>query len=74
NPSSDIVNISLGEMFVNDIEVRVYDLMGREIITELINDGSNNYSLDFSQSTTGIYFVKIRVNSAITTKKVSIIK
>ena len=76
NPSNDVVNIQFGEMDVTNrrIEFRVFDIMGKLIDIQSEQLSSNHFQLDFTNSHSGLYFIRICMNNSVITRKVSIIK
>ena len=66
NPSSGHVNLQLPSSN-NRAHVKVYDYLGKTLIQKSIN--SQNTSLDISNLSAGIYFVRIQSDSKVGTKK-----
>ncbi|WP_299272877.1 T9SS type A sorting domain-containing protein [uncultured Psychroserpens sp.] len=67
NPASHVVNINATN--TNDsIEVSVFDVSGKEVIRETLE----NNQLNVSNLNTGLYILKITQNNASTTKKLAI--
>ncbi len=66
NPTSDIVHLKFGD---NDIqELKVVDVMGREILVE--NNIQQSESIDFSAFTNGVYFIEIACGNKIFATKI----
>jgi hypothetical protein len=59
------------------VTLKVYDVLGREIIT-LVNEdkkaGSYNYKFDASKLSSGVYFYKITANDFVQSKKMILLK
>ncbi len=73
NPSSSgIYTIDLGNNSDNAL-VKVYDIVGNMILEKEIN-AENKLSIDLSNKANGSYFIQIRSNNTITTKKITIVK
>ncbi|MGZ4049274.1 MAG: T9SS type A sorting domain-containing protein, partial [Bacteroidia bacterium] len=69
NPSSTgIVTVDLGFIFNNTI-ITVYDIVGK-IISVKEADAASKQSIDLSAQPNGCYFVSIKNDSGITTKKI----
>ncbi len=69
NPSAGIFNIAAKDTQIDTIEV--YDVMGKQISIKYNTDNASNVELDLTTASTGIYFVKIRSNDQIVTKKIT---
>lgn len=69
NPSNGIFNIMAQNLLIENIEV--YDVLGKQIDVKMNNQDNANLVLDLSNASTGIYFVKIKSNNQIVTKKIT---
>lgn len=67
NPAVDVMNIQSNE---NIQTVRVMNLAGQTIISTVVN--AERYTVNASDLETGIYFVQIKTESGISTKKISV--
>ena len=56
NPTQDIVHLSILDKD-NDIRLYVYDIMGKELFRQVINDSACH--VDLSSFNSGIFFFKI---------------
>ena len=65
NPVKDIINLSSDNNISN---IKVYNLIGQEVITKLIN--SNQSQIDMSNLTSGTYILKISSDNEIKTIKI----
>jgi alpha-tubulin suppressor-like RCC1 family protein len=65
NPIKDILNISFDKEITS---VSVYNLLGQEVLTKVIN--ANEGSLDTSNLSSGTYIVKVNADNAVKTLKV----
>ncbi|OFY24825.1 MAG: hypothetical protein A2W98_06040 [Bacteroidetes bacterium GWF2_33_38] len=74
NPSNSLVNVDFMGISSKHRDIQVYDVMGRQISINVVKFSDNNYSLDFSNKSVGIYFLKISDSKSTITKKLSIIK
>lgn len=69
NPSKGIFNISLGN--IQPTAIDVYDLTGKVILSKSAIQSSNiETSIDLSNASTGIYFVKITAENQSTVKRI----
>ena len=61
NPSKGFVNINYNCNSKGEIVINVYNILGRQIFTKTTQaaKGSNNYSFDFSDFTSGIYYLEV---------------
>jgi len=74
NPASDRLYIDLGEMQFNNINVEIYDIVGKKINTEILDGYTNRYELNLSNCQNGFYLVNINVDGFLITKKILIQK
>ncbi|MCH8331058.1 MAG: SBBP repeat-containing protein [Bacteroidetes bacterium] len=66
NPSEGSIQII---SFIANIEkIEVLDMLGRTIYLQWINE--NNHSLDLSESSEGIYFIRIKTTNELITSKI----
>jgi hypothetical protein len=69
NPSKDIFTISLGNLSTKSIEV--YDLTGKLIATKPTLELTNNQTtIDLTNTSTGVYFVKILTENSSIVKRI----
>lgn len=70
NPSTGIFNIAFGNLNPNKIEV--YDISGKLILQKngLEVSGNNQTNIDLSNTSTGVYFVKISTENNTITKRI----
>jgi hypothetical protein len=71
NPSHGEVNISFNSPQNENITVRVFDMVGKTILTREISvdEGTNKFNLDLADLTKGIYFVELNSTSERLVKK-----
>lgn len=73
NPAQNLLMISFDESYQN-IEVRVYDQMGRALYFENIPSASRNYTMDLDHLQNGLYIVRINADGLESSHKVIIQK
>lgn len=69
NPVSEVLQIELSK---DQGELRIYDLEGRLIKTDLLNAGNNSYNISNLNLNTGIYLFEINAENQKSIKKVII--
>ena len=71
NPSRDIFNITFTSEEVQDLKVRVVNVVGEEIIKENLQQFVGEYvkSINLNKYVKGIYFLEIETNHGIINKK-----
>ena len=73
NPSANgLFTFDLGAVTGKTI-ITVYDIIGNEILSKEINSG-NKQTIDLSNQANGSYFIKIKNNNSISTRKIIICK
>jgi PKD repeat protein len=70
NPADDRITVEINNTHIQYFEALVHDITGRFLSTGLIRDGDNSFTIDVSQLTPGIYFVKMFINHQQVTRKV----
>ncbi|MAR39825.1 MAG: hypothetical protein CMD22_03955 [Flavobacteriales bacterium] len=72
NPSRDIFNVSFTSEDVQDLEVRVINVIGEVVYTENLNKFIGQYTkqVDLSTYTKGVYFLEITTNNGVINKKI----
>lgn len=77
NPFNPVTKISYAIPQAGFVSLKVYDLLGREVVT-LVNEHkiAGEYVVDFNASTlaSGIYFYRLDVNGFSDTKKMMVVK
>ena len=75
NPSSGIVNISIESVKINSLNIKLFDITGKEVL-DLVNksnvNGNYNQMFDFNYLSKGLYAIRLTVNGKNVTKKISI--
>ncbi len=61
NPTSDFIQISINNLFINDLEYTISDILGKYLVVNKIK--SNNTKVSFNAFKKGTYFICIKQNS-----------
>ena len=71
NPSRDIFNITFISETVQNLRVRILNVMGEEIVIEDLQQFVGEYvkAIDLDQHAMGIYFLEIETNNGVINKK-----
>jgi hypothetical protein len=71
NPSRDIFNITFTSETVQDLRVRVLNVVGEEIVKEELQQFVGEYtkSIDLDTYTKGVYFLEITTGNGVVNKK-----
>ena len=71
NPTSGTIFVQMELPQTSEVQVRIYDVTGKEIMTSPQQNISNN-QLEFNleQFVNGVYIVKVRVNDSILAKRI----
>ena len=77
NPFNAITNIRFSLQNRNIVKVKVYDTIGREVVTlldEVKNPGIHEINFDGKGLTSGVYFYKMQVGNSARVRKLILIK
>ena len=71
NPSKDVFNITFTSETVQNLKLRVLNIVGEEIILEDLQQFVGEYtkSIDLATYTKGVYFLEITTNNGVVNKK-----
>jgi hypothetical protein len=70
NPSNGMVYVNTSLPSSENVEIHIYDVLGRTIALVKQNDVTNtSFTFDLSDKTNGVYFVEIRTEEHFVTKK-----
>ena len=71
NPSRDIFNVTFTSEDVQDLEVRVMNVIGEVVYTENLNKFVGEYTkqIDLQSYTKGVYFLEITTDNGVVNKK-----
>jgi len=71
NPSRDIFNISFTSEQIQDLKVRIMNVIGEELINESLEQFIGEYTkqVDLAAYTKGVYFLEITTNNGVVNKK-----
>jgi plastocyanin len=71
NPSRDIFNVSFTSEDVQDLKLRILNVIGEELINENLEQFIGEYTkqIDLSNNAKGIYFLEIQINDGMINKK-----
>jgi hypothetical protein len=59
NPSNGLFNIDLSSFNSEDVTLKVYNIVGKEIINKKVTNASNNYNIDLTNQPEGMYIIKV---------------
>jgi len=75
NPSAGLLNIDINISNGQNLEVEVLDLLGNVVYNYAANNTSaQRFDIDLTNQSTGVYFVKVKINEEIFTSKVTLTK
>jgi hypothetical protein len=71
NPSRDIFNVTFTSEDVQDLKVRILNVIGEELINEELQQFVGEYTkqIDLTNNAKGIYFLEIETNDGVINKK-----
>ena len=71
NPSRDVFNVTFTSETIQDLKVRILNIVGEELINEDLQQFVGQYTkqIDLSNNAKGIYFLEIQTNDGIINKK-----
>jgi hypothetical protein len=71
NPSRDVFNITFTSEYIQDLKVRILNVIGEELINENLEQFIGEYTkqINLSDNAKGIYFLEIETNDGIINKK-----
>ncbi|HKK67505.1 MAG TPA: T9SS type A sorting domain-containing protein, partial [Bacteroidales bacterium] len=74
-PSTGMVTVKLGDEYLDsDVEIKVFDMTGRQVSLPAKNYGEIEYTLNFTDKPAGMYFINVTIDGRTTTRKVSIMR
>ena len=77
NPFNPVTNLEYTLSQAGDVEIIVYDIMGRHVDTiynGFQTNGVHSMSWDASNKSSGIYYIQVKSNNTIKTEKVVLMK
>jgi hypothetical protein len=71
NPSRDVFNITFTSEEVQDLKVRILNVVGEELINETLQQFIGEYTkqINLSNNAKGIYFLEITTDNGVINKK-----
>jgi hypothetical protein len=74
NPSRDIFNIRFTSEKIQDLSVRVINIMGEVVYEEKANQFIGEYTkqIDLTDNSKGVYFLEITTNKGVVNRKIVI--
>jgi len=71
NPSRDIFNVAFTSEDIQDLDVRIINIVGEVVYTESLQQFIGEYtkSIDLATYTKGVYFLEITTNNGVINKK-----
>ena len=71
NPSRDIFNVSFTSEDIQNLEVRIINVIGEVVYTEDLNEFVGEYTkqVNLSTYTKGVYFLEITTDNGVINKK-----
>jgi hypothetical protein len=74
NPASDYLRIDFSSMLTESINLDVISIDGRVVKTIIIPEASLSYELDCTDLSEAVYFIRLKSDNYILSKKLQIIK
>lgn len=74
-PSCDLITVDYSAILSkNKMEIQVFDVLGKELFLPKLQISEKKYQIDFSNQTSGLYFVILKNENQFIKSKISIIK
>ena len=77
NPFNPSTNISFSLPKASKVQLKVYDLLGREVkvlLNERLSSGTYNFTFDANDLSSGVYLYQIKTDAGVLSKKMTLIK
>lgn len=74
NPTTGIVNIELGQLDYQNVNIQVYDLLGRKFDAQLRSTSLGQYEVNLSNRPEGMYIIRIKTGKHVINKKLLLSK
>lgn len=74
NPAADFVIIDFGDDDAMNIQVNIFDLMGKHVRIDKPEVMGNQVKIETMNLSTGMYFLNIKMGNKIVSKKISVIR
>jgi PKD repeat protein len=75
NPTADYLTVELGDRYFDeDVEIAVFDMTGRQLFVDTHKYSAGEYRVDFTNQTSGIYFINVRIGDEVMSKKISVVR
>ncbi len=71
NPTTTDLNIQMSEAKEADLNITVYSMTGKKLVSDVIAKGSTNASLNIAGLAAGIYLCELEMNGQKTTQKIT---
>lgn len=59
NPSNGLININIAN-YVGDLQIKVYDINGRQVFNENVNDFNTSNAINLGKLSKGVYILKLQ--------------
>lgn len=59
NPASELIKIESGQGITNELDLNLYDIRGRRIVTSKLIPGQRNLEINVRNLISGVYFLKL---------------
>ncbi|HPI20320.1 MAG TPA: T9SS type A sorting domain-containing protein, partial [Candidatus Kapabacteria bacterium] len=59
NPTENILNIKLAQILTAPLKLEIFDMLGSSIAESFVSEGTNDFQMDISNLSKGMYFLKI---------------
>jgi len=77
NPFNPTTTVRLSLPVSSKVIATVYDISGRQVqslVSGTLNAGTHSFTIDLSRQTSGVYFLQVKTNGIITTRKLALLK
>ncbi len=68
--TSDEIRVDFNTDFAGQREIRIVNAAGQQVLAQSVQDRTQNLRLELNNLPAGVYFVHVRVNNAVATKRV----
>ena len=71
NPSNNVFNIEFSSLVSQDLDIRIFNIIGEEIVREALQQFAGKYvqQINLASNAKGVYFLEIATDKGIINKK-----
>ncbi len=72
NPANDVVNVSIENKDVKNVEVEIFSVVGKKVFVQSFDSTQENLTISTKSFDSGVYLINVKANNEVKTERITV--